>query len=99
MPLSQKLPEAKVRMADRRSPPPPPADGELKFSFDDPSRWEVPGRLLDHSESGFRASHNYAALHTGQVVEFRHILTAGKARVMWNSISGDRVESGFLIIR
>ena len=99
MPLSQKLPESRTRPQDRRSERRHPADGELKFSFDDPARMEVSGRLLDQSNSGFRAMHGYAALHTGQVVEFRHPITFGKARVMWNRIDGDRVESGFLIIK
>lgn len=84
--------------ADRRSEVRHPADGHLKFSFDDPARQEINGRLLDYSKSGFRAVHSYAALATGQVVDFQHVITAGKARVMWNRIANDRVESGFLIL-
>jgi hypothetical protein len=30
------------------------------------------------------AIHAYVALHTGQVVDFRHAVAYGKARVMWN---------------
>lgn len=85
--------------ADRRSEHRHPADGPLKFSFDDPARLEVTGRLLDYSKSGFRALHTYAALHTGQVVNFQHMVAAGQARVMWNRIADDRVESGFLILK
>jgi len=85
--------------ADRRSEHRHPADGHLKFSFDDPSRQEVTGRLLDYSKSGFRAAHTYAALPTGQVVDFQHVIAVGQARVMWNRIEADRVESGFLIIK
>lgn len=85
--------------ADRRSERRHRADGHLKFSFDDPSRQEVTGRLLDYSKSGFRAMHKYPALHTGQVVEFQHTIADGKARVMWNRIADDRVETGFLIIK
>jgi hypothetical protein len=84
--------------ADRRSEHRHPAEGHLSFSFNDPSRQEVTGRLLDVSKSGFRATHSYAALPTGQVVDFQHVI-AGQARVMWNRIADDRVESGFLIIK
>ncbi len=85
--------------ADRRSESRHAAEGHLKFSFNDPSRQEVTGRLLDVSKSGFRASHSYAALPTGQVVDFQHVVAVGQAKVMWNRIEEDRVESGFLIIK
>jgi hypothetical protein len=54
---------------------------------------------MDYSTNGFRAVHAYAALHTGQVVDFQHSVAVGKARVMWNRIAGDRVETGFFVIR
>jgi hypothetical protein len=85
--------------ADRRSEPRYPADGPLTFCFDDPSPQEVTGRLLDYSNNGFRAAHSYPALHTGQEVTFQHVIAVGRARVMWNHIADDRVESGFLIIK
>jgi len=85
--------------ADRRSEHRQPADGHLKFSFDDPAHQEVTGRLLDFSKSGFRAAHTYAALPTGQVVDFEHVIAGGQARVMWNRIADEGVESGFLIIK
>jgi len=85
--------------ADRRAERRHPADGHLKLSFNDPGRQEITGRLLDYSKSGFRALHSYAALPTGQVVDFQHVVAVGQARVMWNRIADDRVESGFLIIK
>jgi len=85
--------------ADRRAEDRHPADGPMKFSFDDPAPLEITGRLLDYSKSGFRAAHSYAALHTGQIVRFQHMVAAGQARVMWNRIADDRVESGFLILK
>jgi hypothetical protein len=85
--------------ADRRSELREPADGQLKFSFDDPAHQEVTGRLLDYSKSGFRAAHSYTALPTGQVVDFEHVIAGGQARVMWNRIADEGVESGFLIIK
>ena len=84
--------------ADRRSERRYPGQGSLKLSFEDPAPQEVVGRLLDYSKSGFRAEHAYAALHTGQEVEFRHSVAMGRARVMWNRIANDRVETGFLVI-
>jgi hypothetical protein len=85
--------------ADRRSESRHPTEGVLHFYFDDPARQDISGRLMDHSKSGFRAMHNYTALHTGQIVEFRHMMAFGKARVMWNRIADDRVETGFLVIK
>jgi len=85
--------------ADRRSESRHPIEGQLQFSFDDPARRDINGRLMDYSQNGFRAMHDYAALHTGQIVEFRHMLAVGKARVMWNRIADERVETGFLVIK
>ena len=84
---------------DRRTEERFPGRGPLKLSFDDPSPQEVSGHLLDYSTSGFRAEHPYRALHTGQEVEFQHPVAVGRARVMWNRIADDRVETGFLIIK
>jgi hypothetical protein len=85
--------------ADRRSERRHPGDGPLKLSFEDPARQEITGRLVDYSNSGFRAIHAYAALHAGQIVDFRHAIAGGKARVMWNRITDDRVETGFLVLK
>jgi hypothetical protein len=62
------------------------------------SRGEVPGQLVDVSLSGFRMAHGDATLEPGQVLEFSHSEAAGKARVIWNRIVEQRVETGFLII-
>jgi len=99
MPHSRELTETTMRASDRRSERRHAAEGQLKFTFDDPAHQEVTGRLLDYSASGFRAAHSYPALHTGQVVEFQHVVSVGRARVMWNRIADDRVETGFLIIK
>ena len=88
-----------MSVADRRAERRYRGEGALKLSFDDPSPQEIVGRLLDYSKSGFRALHTYPALHTGQVVEFQHFVAVGKARVMWNRITENRVETGFLVIK
>jgi hypothetical protein len=85
--------------ADRRSERRYRGQGALTISFEDPSPQEVIGDLLDYSKSGFRAVHAYAALHTGQVVAFQHAIAGGKARVMWNRIADDKVETGFFVIQ
>src|SRR5437660_11917540 len=84
---------------DRRTESRHYPEGHLQFSFEDPSRQDITGRLMDYSKSGFRAMHDYPALHTGQIVEFRHMLAFGQARVMWNRIADDRVETGLLVIK
>jgi hypothetical protein len=83
---------------DRRAEERFSADGEVKLAFSDPVRMEINGNLLDYSKSGFRAVHSCRALHTGQVVEFRHFIAQGQARVMWNRILEESVETGFLVL-
>ena len=53
---------------------------------------------MDVSASGFRMTHANQALQSGQIVEFSHSLAVGAARVMWNRIMDQRVETGFLIV-
>ena len=53
---------------------------------------------MDVSASGFRMTHEYAALEAGQIVEFSHIEAAGRARVVWTRIADARVETGFLVV-
>jgi len=85
--------------SDRRTERRHRGNGPLTLSFDDPGRHEITGRLVDYSNSGFRAVHAYAALHTGQIVRFQHAIAGGKAQVMWNRIMPDRVETGFLVLK
>jgi hypothetical protein len=75
-----------------------PAEGPVLVRFADPQPLEVLGQLMDVSPSGFRMSHANQALHSGQMVEFSHSLAVGAARVMWNRIVDQRVETGFLIV-
>jgi len=84
---------------DRRAERRYRGQGPLRLLFDDPSPQEIVGLLLDYSKSGFRAVHACTALHTGQVVAFQHAIAGGKARVMWNRIADDRVETGFFVIQ
>jgi len=99
LPKSGGSPPATMNASDRRVEKRHRGKGSLKLSFDDPAHQEVNGRLVDYSHNGFRAFHDYPALLTGQVVRFRHALDAGQARVMWNRIADECVETGFLVVK
>jgi len=75
-----------------------PAEGPVLVRFADPQPLEILGQLMDVSASGFRMAHANQSLHSGQVVEFSHSFAVGAARVMWNRIMDQRVETGFLIV-
>jgi hypothetical protein len=89
--------------AEQRREPRRAAGGEVVFLFDESLPEICPGevraKLLDCSASGFRAQHDCAQLTCGQIVKFRLTKSKGLARVVWTRILGDRVESGFLILR
>jgi len=55
----------------------------------------IEGSVLDLSAHGFRAAHHCRALATGQIVAYKHGRASGRATVMWTSIVGDQVQSGF----
>jgi len=74
------------------------ASGRVQIRFSDPAPKQIEGRLVDVSASGFRMAHDFASLGAGQLVEFSHIEAHGHARVMWNRIIENRVETGFLVI-
>jgi len=75
-----------------------PAEGPVLVRFANPQPLEILGQLMDVSASGFRMAHANQALQSGQIVEFSHALAVGAARVMWNRIMDQRVETGFLIV-
>jgi len=74
------------------------ASGVVHVSFSDPHKVEIEGELMDVSPRGFRMAHRWTSLEAGQLVEFSHVEAAGQARVMWNRILAERVESGFLVL-
>ncbi len=87
------------QVLDRRRRERTPTNGEVVLYFEDPEPVQICGRLIDLSPDGFRARHSHTALHAGQLVSFRHMRSLGSARVVWNCILGDRVESGFRILK
>lgn len=82
---------------ENRKEPRRAANGTVRVWIEGPGRTEIQGQLMDVSASGFRMSHDFAALESGQVVEFSHFENTGRARVVWNRISGQHVETGFLL--
>jgi hypothetical protein len=89
---------APVDYADRRAEVRYTGDGDVDLHIEEPVREDVIGMLVDYSNSGFRAVHHCSNLHTGQVVHFRHFVASGTARVIWNRILPERIESGFLVV-
>ena len=87
-----------VDYADRRSEERYTGVGDVSLFVEEPLRQDIVGTLVDYSNSGFRAVHHCSNLHTGQVVQFRHFVGCGTARVIWNRILPERIESGFLVL-
>jgi hypothetical protein len=75
-----------------------PAEGEVWLTLEGGSGVELVACLLDSSQNGFRVSHKYTALSSGQRVRFRHNTSCGNALVMWNRILNHQTESGFLVL-
>jgi|ERR1017187_4679153 hypothetical protein len=87
-----------LTVEERRSEERFDSEGEVALSLEEPVHQEFTGTLMDYSKSGFRATHCCADLRAGQVVHFRHPVSSGMARVMWNRVLADQVESGFLVV-
>ena len=83
---------------EKRREPRRAASGTVIVRFDDSKPVQIEGRLMDISPGGFRMTHDFPSLATGQIVEFAHVESRGRARVIWNRISTDRVETGFLVL-
>ncbi len=84
---------------EKRREPRRIATGSVRIRFHDQKPVEIEGRLMDISPGGFRMAHHVSSLAAGQVVEFAHIEAKGRARVIWNRILPECVETGFLVLR
>ncbi|MGD0618210.1 MAG: hypothetical protein ABSB67_11190 [Bryobacteraceae bacterium] len=82
---------------ERRAEIRKPATGAVTLSFAGPLPFTFSGRLLDTSAGGFRAAHECAAIRTGMDVDFAHAAASGRARVAWNRITGNAIETGFML--
>jgi hypothetical protein len=74
------------------------ANGSVTFRVSDESPAHFEGRLLDISSTGFRVRHEHAQLRSGQECDFTLPGSKGKARVVWNRITPEHIETGFLIL-
>jgi len=83
---------------EQRREPRRSVQGAVMVRFGDPKPFVIHGKLLDVSDGGFRMAHECSVLEAGQVVEFSHGYAAGQARVVWNRIQAQRVETGFLVV-
>jgi hypothetical protein len=83
---------------EKRSEPRRAASGSVRVRFSNPQPRQIQGRLIDISPSGFRMAHDDSSLGTGVIVEFAHAEASGQARVAWNRILEDSVETGFFVI-
>ena len=75
-----------------------PAEGSVRVRYTNPRQVQIEGKLVDLSAGGFRMRHKWTALSAGQIVEFSHAEATGQARVVWNRVAGDHVETGFLVV-
>jgi hypothetical protein len=80
---------------EKRREPRRPAQGSVEIRG---AGLHLRGELIDVSHSGFRIAHKESSLEPGQVVEFTHPEASGAARVVWNRIVEQRVETGFFIV-
>lgn len=82
---------------DRRSEPRFSTRSEIVLLIETPQPLQVHARLIDQSDSGFRAAHMYPALASGQLLRCRLDATEVTVRVIWNRILEEQMESGFRI--
>jgi hypothetical protein len=83
---------------EKRREPRRKAEGAVRVRFADPEPVDIEGELMDISPSGFRMAHSCVSLTAGQVVDFTHPEAVGQARVMWNRVLAERVETGFFVV-
>src|SRR5687767_6056565 len=87
-----------IESDDRRAEPRFCATGEVRLIIDGPHSLLIPARILDVSQHGMRVEHMYAALASGMMLQIESGSTQFTARVVWNRIKNDGVESGFYLL-
>jgi hypothetical protein len=83
---------------ERRSEPRFKASGDVRLLIGGPQAVAVPGRVVDASQHGMRVVHMYAALASGTMLKIESGAETFTARVVWNRINSDGVESGFYLL-
>lgn len=85
-------------MSHRRAEIRREVNGDVKIQIRLPKPMEIHAQLVDISPSGFRALHTFSELSAGQEVEYQLRHGKGTARVVWNRIFEEHVETGFFIL-
>ena len=83
---------------DRRGEHRYPASGKVLLVIEGAQPISVPGRLLDCSQHGMRVQHMYPALTSGTMLRIEAAGQNYTARVVWNRINEEGVESGFYLL-
>jgi hypothetical protein len=83
---------------NRRRTPRHSGGGGIEIVFGDLAAEAIRAQLLDFSAMGFRITHHCPYLKTGEEVLFRRAGEEGTARVMWNRVLAQRVETGLLVL-
>jgi hypothetical protein len=94
----QSVAQTEAEWADRRSATRHKSAGTVAFHFRDGVTVDFEARLLDVSATGFRVRHSNAGLRSGLECEFSLPGTNGRARIVWNRITPEHIETGFLIL-
>jgi hypothetical protein len=87
-----------VPIDDRRREPRERADGLMRLFTVPDERLAFEGQMIDVSASGFRLEHGNQRVSSGEEYLFESPESSGIARVMWNRIVDDAVETGFFIV-
>lgn len=91
--------EAAVLEADeRRTETRFQSTGEVRLLLDGPPALAIPARILDVSLHGMRLEHMYSALTSGMMLQIESGSVHYTARVIWNRIKSDGVETGFYLL-
>lgn len=83
---------------DRRREPREEARGLVRLFTVDQERLAFEGEMLDVSQSGFRLMHANQRVRSGDEYRFESPFNGGLARVMWNRILDNAVETGFFVV-
>jgi hypothetical protein len=84
-------------LEERRREPRYSAEGRAVMVIEAGRRLEIVGSLVDMSDHGLCIAHMYPALASGMEIEVHFNEQVRKARVMWNRINADGVQSGFYL--
>ena len=91
-------PGAIVNIDDRRREPREEAEGRVRLFTVELERLAFEGEMRDASANGFRLEHDNQRVRSGEEYRFESPHSSGLARVMWNRILDNSVESGFFIV-